>query len=102
MSSSYLPATTDSIAQALEAKAPSEAISILYRILEYPSSSYEALRIKEQAITNLTDLLRQENRADDLRNLLTQFPFAKRWCSGPVLRSELSFDNEWRLGLHLF
>ncbi|KAI5352732.1 hypothetical protein L3X38_005624 [Prunus dulcis] len=76
MSSSYLPATTDSIAQALEAKAPSEAISILYRILENPSSSSEALRIKEQAITNLTDLLRQENRAEDLRNLLTQLrPF---------------------------
>ncbi|CAL9011579.1 unnamed protein product [Prunus brigantina] len=72
MSSSYLSATTDLIAQALEAKAPYEAISILYRILENPSSSSEALRIKEQVITNLTDLLRQENRAEDLRNLLTQ------------------------------
>ncbi|KAM1960728.1 hypothetical protein FF2_020778 [Malus domestica] len=76
MSSSYLPATTDSIAQALEAKAPSESISILYRVLENPSASPEAIRIKEQAITNLSDLLRQENRADDLRNLLTQLrPF---------------------------
>ncbi|KAK9942004.1 hypothetical protein M0R45_007694 [Rubus argutus] len=76
MSSSYLPATTDSIALALEAKAPSEAISILYRVLESPSSSSEAVRIKEQAITNLSDLLRQENRAEDLRNLLTQLrPF---------------------------
>lgn len=76
MSSSYLPATTDSIAQALEAKAPSEAISILYRILENPSSSSDALRIKEQAIANLSDLLRQENRAEELRNLLTQLrPF---------------------------
>ncbi|KAE8673277.1 26S proteasome non-ATPase regulatory subunit 11-like protein [Hibiscus syriacus] len=67
MSSSYLPATTDSIAQAL-----SEAISILYRVLENPSSSPDALRIKEQAITNLSDLLRQENRAEELRSLLTQ------------------------------
>ncbi|EXC20292.1 26S proteasome non-ATPase regulatory subunit 11 [Morus notabilis] len=75
-SSSYLPATTDSIAQALEAKTPSESISILYRVLENPSSSSEALRIKEQAISNLSDLLRQENRAEDLRNLLTQLrPF---------------------------
>lgn len=75
-SSSCLPATTDSIAQALEAKTPSESISILYRVLENPSSSSEALRIKEQAISNLSDLLRQENRAEDLRNLLTQLrPF---------------------------
>ncbi|CAN1320786.1 26S proteasome non-ATPase regulatory subunit 11 homolog [Linum perenne] len=76
MSTSYLPATTDTIAQALEAKNPSEAISILYRVLENPSSAPEALRIKEQAITNLSDLLRQENRAEDLRSLLTQLrPF---------------------------
>ncbi|GLU01122.1 hypothetical protein SLE2022_184470 [Rubroshorea leprosula] len=76
MSASYLPATTDSIAQALEAKNPNEAISILYRVLDNPSSSPEALRIKEQAITNLSDLLRQENRAEDLRTLLTQLrPF---------------------------
>jgi 26S proteasome regulatory subunit N6 len=60
----------------LEAKDPSEAISILYRVLGDPSSSPEALRMKEQAITNLTDLLRQENRAEDLRSLLTQLrPF---------------------------
>lgn len=76
MSSSYLPATTDSIAQALEAENPSEAISILYRVLDSPSSSSEALRIKEQAITNLSDLLRDQNRAEELCNLLTQLrPF---------------------------
>ncbi|XP_057434643.1 26S proteasome non-ATPase regulatory subunit 11 homolog [Lotus japonicus] len=76
MSSSYLPATTESVALALEAKDPSEGISILYRVLEDPSSSPEALRMKEQAITNLTDLLRQENRGEDLRSLLTQLrPF---------------------------
>ncbi|KAL5053445.1 hypothetical protein RYX36_034127 [Vicia faba] len=58
--SSFLPATTDSIVLALEAKDPSEGISILYRVLGDPSSSPEALRMKEKAITNLTDLLRQE------------------------------------------
>ncbi|KAG5562577.1 hypothetical protein RHGRI_005340 [Rhododendron griersonianum] len=76
MSSSYLPATTESLDQAQEAKKPSEAISILYRILENPSSSAEALRIKEKAISNLADLLREENRAEELRSLLTQLrPF---------------------------
>ncbi|XP_059317288.1 26S proteasome non-ATPase regulatory subunit 11 homolog [Lycium ferocissimum] len=76
MSSSHLPATTDSLAQASEANTPSEAISILYRILENPSSSSEALRIKEQAIFNLCDLLSRENRAEDLKNLLIQLrPF---------------------------
>ncbi|KAG9444125.1 hypothetical protein H6P81_015465 [Aristolochia fimbriata] len=76
MSSSYLPATTDSLVQALEAKGPNESISLLYRILENPSSSSEALRIKEQAISNLSELLRQEKKAEELRNLLTQLrPF---------------------------
>ncbi|GFY88510.1 non-ATPase subunit 9 [Actinidia rufa] len=76
MSSSYLPATTESLTQAEEAKKPSEAISILYCILENPSSSSEALRIKEKAISNLSDLLREENRAEELRSLLTQLrPF---------------------------
>ncbi|CAL9761353.1 unnamed protein product [Musa acuminata subsp. burmannicoides] len=75
-SASYLPATTDSIAQALEAKDASESISMLYRVLENPSASPEALRIKEQAITNLTELLTQEKKAEDLRSLLTQLrPF---------------------------
>jgi 26S proteasome regulatory subunit N6 len=72
----FLPATTKSIAQALEAKDPFEAIFILYRVLGDLSSSPEALHIKEQAITNLTDLLRQDNRAKDLRSLVTQLrPF---------------------------
>ncbi|KMZ75348.1 26S proteasome non-ATPase regulatory subunit [Zostera marina] len=74
--SSYLPATTDSIAQALEAKDALESISILYRVIENPASSSEALRIKEQAISNLSDLLRKERKAEDLRGLLTQLrPF---------------------------
>ncbi|KAI3456616.1 hypothetical protein Pfo_013279 [Paulownia fortunei] len=37
MSSSHLPATTDSLVQAAEIKTPSEAISILYQVLENPS-----------------------------------------------------------------
>ncbi|CAN1164141.1 26S proteasome non-ATPase regulatory subunit 11 homolog [Linum perenne] len=72
MSTSYLSAITDTIAQDLEAKDPYKAISILYHVLENSSSSPESLRIKEQAIMNLSDLLRQENRAEDLRSLLTQ------------------------------
>ncbi|KAL3626742.1 26S proteasome regulatory subunit rpn6 [Castilleja foliolosa] len=76
MSSSYLPATTSSLFQASEASNPSEAISVLYGILENSSSSPESLRIKEQAITNLSDLLRQEGRAQDLMDLLTKLrPF---------------------------
>nr|GMC77573.1 26S proteasome non-ATPase regulatory subunit 11 homolog [Ipomoea batatas] len=73
---SHLPATTNSLSEASEAKTSSEAIAILYHILNDPSSSSEALRIKEQAISNLSDLLRQENRAEELKNLLTQLrPF---------------------------
>jgi 26S proteasome regulatory subunit N6 len=76
MSTSYLPATTEQLDNALEAKTPSETISIYYRILENPSSSPDALRIKEQVITLLSDLLTQENRAEDLCKLLTQLrPF---------------------------
>ncbi|KAL6983438.1 26S proteasome regulatory subunit rpn6 [Sarracenia purpurea var. burkii] len=76
MSSSHLPATTESLDQAEEAKMPSEAISILYRIIDNPSSSSEALRIKEKAISNISGLLREENRAEELRSLLTQLrPF---------------------------
>lgn len=76
MQAAYLPATTDSIAQALEVKDHAESIAILYGVLANPSSSSEALRIKEQAISNITDLLAQEKKAEDLRSLLTQLrPF---------------------------
>ncbi|KAL2939727.1 26S proteasome non-ATPase regulatory subunit 11-like protein [Bienertia sinuspersici] len=68
----YLPATTESLALALEANSAAESISTLQRVLADPSSSPDNLRIKEQAITNLSDLLRQENKAEDLRILLTQ------------------------------
>ncbi|KAL8157310.1 hypothetical protein AgCh_002129 [Apium graveolens] len=72
MSSSYLPATTESLIQATEAKDAQESISILYRVLEDPSSTSEALRIKEQAVSSLSDILREQCRAEELRNLLTQ------------------------------
>ncbi|TVU49226.1 hypothetical protein EJB05_00524, partial [Eragrostis curvula] len=76
MQPSYLPATTESISKAQEAKDASESISILYQVLEDPSSSADALRTKELAITNLTNYLTKENRAEDLRNLLTKLrPF---------------------------
>ncbi|KAI5339118.1 hypothetical protein L3X38_018390 [Prunus dulcis] len=55
----YLAHTRRDIAYAR----PSEAISILYRILEsHFYSIAHALRIKEEAITNLTDLLKKETR----------------------------------------
>ncbi|KAG2269845.1 hypothetical protein Bca52824_064400 [Brassica carinata] len=69
------PATTETISLALEANS-SEAIQILYQVLEDPSSSPEALRVKEQAITNLCDRLTEEKRGEDLRTLLTKLrPF---------------------------
>ena len=49
MTASYLPATQDSIALASKADDPFEAISILHKIPENPSSSPDALRVKEQA-----------------------------------------------------
>ncbi|XP_057526981.1 26S proteasome non-ATPase regulatory subunit 11 homolog [Amaranthus tricolor] len=67
-----LPATTESLTLAMEASSAEESISILQRVLADPSSSPDTLRIKEQAISNLTDLLKQENKAEDLRILLTQ------------------------------
>lgn len=67
-----LPANTESLTVAMEASSAEESISILQRVLADPSSSPDTLRIKEQAISNLTDLLKQENRAEDLRILLTQ------------------------------
>lgn len=48
MTASYLPATQDSIALASKAEDPFEAISILHKIPENPSSSPDALRVKEQ------------------------------------------------------
>ncbi|KAJ6745208.1 hypothetical protein OIU74_027991 [Salix koriyanagi] len=52
MTASYPPATQDSIALASKAEDPFEAISILHKIPETPSSSPDALRVKEQAGLN--------------------------------------------------
>ncbi|KAL8256121.1 hypothetical protein R6Q59_031188 [Mikania micrantha] len=71
MASSHLPGTSESLDLASEAKSPSEAITILYQVLNNPASSSEALRVKEQAITKLSELLMEENRGEDLCNLLT-------------------------------
>ena len=78
MSSSYLPATTDSIAHALEA-----IWSHFYSLSHSwnPSSSSEALRIKEEAITNLTDLLSKENQAEDQAHLIFRFPWEANFPS---------------------
>lgn len=78
MSSSYLPATADSIAHALEA-----IWSHFYSLSHSwnPSSSSEALRIKEQAITNLADLLSQENQAEDQAHLIFRFPWEANFPS---------------------
>nr|GEZ03536.1 26S proteasome non-ATPase regulatory subunit 11 homolog [Tanacetum cinerariifolium] len=71
MSTSSLPATTESLDLASEAKSRPEAITILYRVLDNPAASSEALRVKEQAIAKLSELLREESRGEDLRALLT-------------------------------
>ncbi|KAH9295516.1 hypothetical protein KI387_039104 [Taxus chinensis] len=66
-------ANTDSLAHALEVKDtdPAQAISLLRQIIESPSSVPEALRVKEQAISNLSDILTQEKRGEELKSLLT-------------------------------
>ncbi|XP_071696928.1 26S proteasome non-ATPase regulatory subunit 11 homolog [Rutidosis leptorrhynchoides] len=71
MTSSYLPATSASLDLASEAKNRHEAITILYQVLNNPAASSEALQVKEQAIAKLTELLKEENRGDDLHSLLT-------------------------------
>jgi len=70
---SSIPATTESLSRALDIKStdPAGAISVLHQIIENPSSSPESLRIKEQAISNLSDLLTQEKRGEELKSLLT-------------------------------
>lgn len=76
--SAPLPATTDSLALAQEAQyaSPLQSISILRQIIRNPSSSADALRIKEQAISNLSELLAQEKKGEELRSLLTDLrPF---------------------------
>ena len=71
MSTSSLPATTESFELPSEAICRPEAITILYRVLDNPAALSEALRVREQAIAKLSDLLREESRGEDLRGLLT-------------------------------
>ncbi|KAL3679335.1 hypothetical protein R1sor_022291 [Riccia sorocarpa] len=71
-------ATSDELARATEIQDtdPDEAISILRAILHDPTSTAEALRVKEQAIAALSDLLSQQKKGEELRGLLTDLrPF---------------------------
>jgi 26S proteasome regulatory subunit N6 len=72
-SSSAAYPTNETLAIALENKEsnPGEAIALLREILYHPSSTSEVLRIKEQAITALSEILSQEKKAEELRSLLT-------------------------------
>lgn len=65
--------SSDTLAHALEYKDsdPTRAIALLREILYHPSSTADVLRLKEQAITALSDLLSQEKKAEELRGLLT-------------------------------
>ncbi|KAG0617653.1 hypothetical protein M758_4G005200 [Ceratodon purpureus] len=70
---SGLSPSSETLAHALDVKDsdPARAIALLREILYHPTSTVEALRVKEQAITALSDLLSQEKKAEDLRGLLT-------------------------------
>jgi 26S proteasome regulatory subunit N6 len=65
--------TSETLSLALENKEsnPTEAIALLREILNHPSSTSEVLRIKEQAISSLAEILSQEKKAEELRSLLT-------------------------------
>ncbi|QCE00186.1 26S proteasome non-ATPase regulatory subunit 11 homolog [Vigna unguiculata] len=56
---------------AQQTKDPSEKISILYEVLDDPSSGCWALRAKEQAIIHLAEQFMEDNWAVDLYSLLT-------------------------------
>ncbi|KAJ7553571.1 hypothetical protein O6H91_06G103700 [Diphasiastrum complanatum] len=77
-STGHLPAITESLAKAVDVRDtnPYEAIFIVRQVLQDPLATAEALRIKEQAISLLSDLLSQEKKAEELRSLLTELrPF---------------------------
>lgn len=69
--SSYI---SETLAHALDFKDsdPDRAIALLREVLYHPTSTAEVLRIMEQAITALSDLLSQEKKALELRELLTE------------------------------
>ncbi len=73
LSSSVEYPTHEALAMALENKDsnPTEAIALLREILDHSSSTSEVLRIKEQAISALSDILSHEKKAEELRSLLT-------------------------------
>ncbi|XP_024371409.1 26S proteasome non-ATPase regulatory subunit 11 homolog [Physcomitrium patens] len=65
--------SSETLSHALDYKEsdPAKAIAMLREVLYHPASTAEVLRVKEQAITALSDLLSQEKKAEELRGLLT-------------------------------
>lgn len=65
--------SSETLSHALDYKEsdPAKAIAMLREVLYHPASAAEVLRVKEQAITALSDLLSQEKKAEELRGLLT-------------------------------
>eukprot|EP00897_Mesotaenium_endlicherianum_P003189 jgi/Mesen1/2899/ME000175S02052 len=76
VSASY-PATTESLEKAAEFLDvnPDEAVAIYRSIVKDDSSSSEALRIKDVAISNLGEVLSKQGKAQELRSLLTDLRF---------------------------
>lgn len=71
-------ATTECLtkAQEMQEARPEEASAIFRQIIQDPSSALEALRVKEQAIALLSDLLSKQGKGEELRGLLTDLrPF---------------------------
>lgn len=66
-------ASTESLERAAEIQDldPAEAISIYRSIIQDDLSTAESLRIKENAISNLAELLSKQGKAEELRSLLT-------------------------------
>ncbi|KAL9331111.1 hypothetical protein ACSQ67_000721 [Phaseolus vulgaris] len=72
----FLPATRESIIQALRAYHPYDTISSFYQILEDPSFAPYALSMKMLAIKNLIEEFMERKMPEDLFHLLTRLrPF---------------------------
>ncbi|CAM6085136.1 unnamed protein product [Calypogeia fissa] len=56
--------------QEMQEARPEEASGIFRQIIQDPSPSLEALRVKEQAIASLSDVLSRQGKGEELRGLL--------------------------------